>query len=141
MGASKQAQPAAEPSSPLASAPKIDKAKLWEQLLELGHLPLASLKDCSPQPGDQRTLFSHLSRVLGEMGGGVERAQAKKQRPQAGYTLDFSCDIHQPKAHLLNCKITANDLNSREDLHFGLQFDVALASQRIQAKSIACDYI
>lgn len=124
---------------PAASSANFDKAKLWAQLLSLGHLPLRSLKFCSKEPNDKRTLFSHLARVLGEIGGGVPREKAGALRPEASYTLRFRCSLHQPKAQLGTCTINANDLQSSGDLYFGLHFEVEAETQRILPDSITCD--
>lgn len=130
---------APEQSKPSSRGPKINKAKIWEQLLALGHLPLASMQHCDTQAGDKRTLFTYLSRVLGDMGGGMPRSKAKMATPQAGYTLHFECAPNRPKDNTWNCKINTNDLASTGRLYFGLQFQVELPSHRIPTESLACD--
>lgn len=130
---------ALHPKVSIPEIPPLEPVEIWSQLLALGHLPLSSLQDCSDDAADQRTLSTHLGRVLGELGAGVSRAKAELARPEAQYTLKFQCALDMPLGDRWGCTINCNDLNSSGDLYFGLRFEIDADSQRIRPRSIACE--
>lgn len=131
---------AKDPRPKKAEAVAFNKAKIWQQLLSLGHLPLSSLQACGSEPGDKRTLFTYLAQVLGVVGGGMPSEKAALAKPEADYTLKFDCSLEGPGDHEAGCIIMANDLDSTGMLAFGLHFKLEANTHHIVKKSITCDY-
>lgn len=126
--------------SPGSALTKADQAKIWQQLLAQGTSPLRSLKGCSKQAGDKRTLFTYLAGVLGVVGAGMTTEHAKKARPEADYTLHFRCSTNMPDSSHSSCELNANDLDATGRLYVGLRFNVVTKTARLLPETISCVY-